>query len=160
MIMLFIFCLFNIVSSNKVINPSCNSCKWFLPNIKGSVSGLNYNDYGLCKMFKNDFDCNGNKVTIYDFAMHCRHNEDQCGENGVFYENYTTSDIDYKNEIQKLINEYNDVSNSFSGEVNEKNDIEDIEKDLFFILQKLKKFNKKQIELFGKSFYDFYKSLF
>ena len=64
--------------NKKII--SCNTCKWFIPNIN--------DDYSKCKMFKEksnifnkDFD-----FIIYNYAKHCRSNENQCGKDGFFYE--------------------------------------------------------------------------
>jgi len=159
----FILNLVNCIYAYNINTPSCNSCKHFLPNIKGNNFD-NFDNYGLCKVFKNHYNCNGHKVTIYDFAMHCRNNENQCGQKGYLYEHISEkNDIDSENtgeEIKKLINQYNDINNDLSGEINEKYEIEEMEKELLSIFQKLRKFNRKQLEKFGKSFYQTYKNLF
>jgi hypothetical protein len=152
--------IFIYINACKIIPPSCNSCKHFVPNIKGN----DFDNYGLCKIFKNVFYCNGDKLTIYDFAMHCRNNENQCGKNGYLYQHFSEKNIiDYDNtgeEIKNLINQYNNINNDLSGEIIEKYEIEELEKELLSIFQKLRKFNKNQLEKFGKSFYKNYKNFF
>ena len=56
--------------------PSCFSCKYFIPHIKNNP------DLGLCKIFKNI----ESKIVIHEFAAHCRKNENVCGKSGFLYE--------------------------------------------------------------------------
>jgi len=76
--MLFIFCIIllcaKLADSYESNIPRCKSCNWFL-------EGKNI-DLGLCKMFPEKI----NEKTIYNYAAHCRNNENLCGKNGIFYE--------------------------------------------------------------------------
>lgn len=62
----------------------CFSCKWFISNKYGN------HNYGQCKMSKHNLkenvETNKNTKIIYDFAEHCRKNENICGKNGYLYE--------------------------------------------------------------------------
>lgn len=57
----------------------CTNCKWFLPKDKN----------GLCKMFgKLDL-----KRSFYEFADHCRKNENMCGESGYLFDKREPNDL-------------------------------------------------------------------
>jgi hypothetical protein len=159
--------ILNLIKSSSF--PSCHNCKWFLPNKKTPRY-----DYGFCRIFKNNIDGNGNKFILYDFATHCRENEKLCGSSGILYENgeeiqngeekreeekredEEDGEKD-KEEIQILVKQYDELNSHFSGEVIEKNEIDEIEKELLIIFQKLKKYRRKQLEMFAKSFYEKFK---
>ena len=119
-ILYFIYTLTNcqIYAQNK----ECSNCKFFIPHKNNKVISL-----GLCRMFGNKV--NGNEKIIYNFAQHCRDDENLCGKNSTFYEecgiinlesnkNDTsdTNDTIYKNsenifsmlddEMKKIINDY------------------------------------------------------
>jgi len=71
--------LFTLKSSNKLI-PSCNNCKWNIPNIN--------NNYSKCKMFveKNPSNEKIDPFPFYNYAKHCRENENLCGVEGYLFE--------------------------------------------------------------------------
>ena len=56
----------------------CSSCKWFIPH--------NREDLGLCGLYKTTYQILGVKMTIHEFAEHCRNNESLCGNEGYMYE--------------------------------------------------------------------------
>jgi len=135
------------------LNPSCSSCKWFIPDNRG------LNDYGLCKMFKNkyEYQYNNKENVVYEFASHCRSNKNMCGPNGFLFEpiynyelfeNFEESKYDFfetdeYKTISDLLEEYDYINNSCCGEVNESDELENIERDLMNILKRLKKYYEK-----------------
>lgn len=154
--MLFYFiimiCYINAFEITKNI-PSCSSCKWFIPHKQGS------NNYGLCKMFKNKYryEYNNKENVVYEFANHCRNNENMCGQNGFLFEPIYNHELFesleeskyefFENEEYKticdLLDEYDYINNSSCGEVNETDELENIERDLMNILKRLKKYYDK-----------------
>lgn len=112
--------------------PPCQACKWFIPN----YIGYKYNDYGLCKMYKNYCMINGNKTPIYNFAKHCRNDELLCGKSGFLFEPIIIDDT--QEDIKNLLDEYDEINNRLSGEVIEKYEIDEIEEDFSKLFQKVK----------------------
>lgn len=95
--------LFIVVNSNNIKSsssiPNCRTCKWFVPNIN--------EEYSKCKMFrekKNELSENvGFDYIMYNYARHCRDNENQCGKNGYLYEkNDLFEEEDIINKIEQL----------------------------------------------------------
>jgi len=108
-------------------NKQCANCKYFIPHKNNKIVSL-----GLCRMFGNKVNSNGNingktsEKMIYNFAQHCRDDENLCGKNATFYEKSitinlepkknNTNDIVYNisenklsimdDEMKKLINDY------------------------------------------------------
>ena len=98
--------------ANNNINyyiPSCTTCKWFIPNIN--------EDYGKCKIFGEKTQVHKKKVypfkyknqgkeefilTIYNYAKHCRENENQCGKYAYFYEKNNLMDMDLVTKMDYL----------------------------------------------------------
>jgi hypothetical protein len=122
----------------------CSSCKWFVPNSKDFIKN---DDYGLCKLFKNNYNVNGNKLVIYEYAKHCRKNENMCGQEGHLYEKTDEYDLDLDREKQEellehILDEYDELSNRGWGEVNENSEIEEIEQDFINLFMKIKQLLK------------------
>ena len=69
------FFLFGFVRS---FEPSCITCKFFIPN------SLNP-DFGLCRMFEDKIYDKTKEHTIKNFAFYCRNNENLCGKSGILY---------------------------------------------------------------------------
>jgi hypothetical protein len=123
---------------------SCTNCKWFiLPN-----NVLN-TDIGLCSRFKETYYDKGVEKVMYNFATHCRSNENLCGKDALLYEE--------NNEIKQLNIEQDDLNNRCCGEVNETDEIEQLERDFFEIFQRIKKHNKKRIYNTSKKIYKLFK---
>jgi len=118
-----------------------------MPNNKGN------GELGLCKMFKETSYIKSKEVTLYNFAIHCRSNENLCGRAGFLYES------DSENIKPNVIDmeELNELNNRCCGEVNEKEDIEQLERDFFEVLQKIKKHNTKNIYRTSKDLYKLFK---
>lgn len=104
-------------------NPACISCKHYIPN-----KNIN-SDLGLCKMFQETVYNNG-YIRLYNFAKHCRNDEKLCGKKGFLYE-----------DNPEIIVEYEELNNKCCGEVNEKDELEELERDFFEIFQRMKKYN-------------------
>jgi hypothetical protein len=116
--------------------PLCSTCVHFIQNKNG------VNDLGLCKMFLDDFSL-PNKKFMYNFAAHCRNNEHLCGKSGFLYEPNTEL-VSMKLDTN-IVYDYDEISNRCCGEVNEKDELEQLEKDFFEIFQKIKKYNTARI---------------
>jgi len=139
-----------IITKAIAFEPYCTSCKYFIPNSRGN------NDLGLCKMFKNICYHRGNEYYLPNYAIHCRNNENLCGKTGFLYEPINTNDD--KNKINMdLRNELDELNNRCCGEVNEKDEIEQLEKEFFEIFQKIKKHNTKNIYKTTKDLYNLFK---
>jgi hypothetical protein len=124
--------------------PSCSSCKNFIPHFK------NNQDLGLCKIFKNTPYPDTN-IAISNFAVHCRNNENLCGKSGIFYE------PDYEVIRKKFYNDYEELNNRCCGEVNEKYELDELDKELFELFQKMKEHNTKRIYKSTKDLYKLFK---
>lgn len=123
---------FSLMSIIYAYNPSCNSCKFYISQTKKS------NYPGFCKIFKttSEFD---KDVIIYDYSHDCRISETKCGKSGILYE------PNHEFTKNNFLEEYEELTNRCCGEVNEKDEIEQLEKDFFEIFQRIKKYNKKRI---------------
>jgi hypothetical protein len=142
----FIFVIFYL-SYSYAFNPSCKSCKFYFPH------KLN-EDLGLCELFKHKLN---NGELVKNFASHCRNDENLCGKSGFLYE----SKIPTSNNDIKYVDEFNEqLNNMCCGEVNEKVEIqeyENMERELFEILQKMKKHNTKRIYKTSTDLYKLFK---
>jgi hypothetical protein len=69
-------------------------------------------------------------IRLYNFAKHCRNDENLCGKSGFLYE-----------DNPEIIYQLNELANKCCGEVNEKNELEELERDFFEIFQRMKKYN-------------------
>jgi hypothetical protein len=136
--------LFSYIALICAYEPSCTSCKNFIPHFK------NNHDLGLCKMFKNTPYPDTNILTS-NFAIHCRNDENLCGKSGFLYE--PDSEIIQEN----FYNDYEELNNRCCGEVNEKYEIDELDKELFELFQKIKKHNTKRIYKSTKDLYKLFK---
>lgn len=98
---------------------SCQSCKHFIPHSRG------FADLGLCGIFKGNF------------AQHCRNDKNLCGEKGFLHE-----EKEQESFSKEVLDVYEELNNRCSGEVNEKEELEQLEKDFAEIYIKIKKHNK------------------
>jgi len=146
--LLYMFIIFTLFNYNIAYNPSCNTCKFFIPHKKDN------NDYGLCGVYKKNYNLLGNEVTIHEYAVHCRKNEALCGENGVMYEPNDKQNMSIPDEIY---DKYEELANQCCGEVNEKNEIEQLEREMFEVMLKIKKYNSKNIYRTTKDLFKLFK---
>ena len=139
----FLYTYILFVTSVTAFDPCCSSCKFFIPNKTGNI------DLGLCKMFPNTSYLDKN-LTIPNFATHCRNDENLCGKSGFIYESKNNMDTE-------IIREYDELNNRCCGEVNEKDEIDQLEKEFFEIFQKIKNHNKKRVYKTTKDLYKLFK---
>ena len=141
---LFLLSFINIIFAYEL---SCSSCKWFIANNKGN------NDLGLCKMFNYKTYCKDKEINTYNFATHCRNDENLCGKKGNLHE------LDINILENDLLSDYDELVNRCCGEVNETDEIEQLERDFFDVFQRIKKHNKKRIYNTSKDLYKFFKKI-
>ena len=118
--------------------PLCSSCRWFLPNSMGF-------EYGLCKLYKCNYNINSKQnLVLYEFAEHCRNNENMCGKKGFLYDKKSPYELkleisDNEEElIEDIFYKYDELNNRGCGEVNENNEIEEIEEEFIYLFEKIK----------------------
>lgn len=90
-------------------------------------------------MFKDKIYFNNKERLVKNLALHCRSNENLCGKAGYLYEPIN---------IDEKLENYNYIKNLCSGEFVEESDLKElnnIEKDLVDIFQKMKKQNTKNL---------------
>lgn len=137
---------------NPQLHQSCSSCKWFVPHEKGNE------DYGLCSFYKTKYNLQGRETVICEFASHCRKNEAMCGEKGYMYEPIAIGDAPSSSEYRHELKEkYDELSSCCCGEVNQVDEIEKLEKEMFEIMQKIKKHNTRTIYKTTKDLYKLFK---
>ena len=123
--------------------PACTTCKFFIPH-KSSP------ELGLCNVFKEKIV--NNVFMLKNFADHCRNNEDLCGKSGFLYE---SKDI-LSNDTNLLSEKKEIISNLCCGELNERKDIEELERlemEFVDIYQKMRSHNTKRIFKTTKDLY-------
>jgi len=146
--------------------PSCTKCKWFVANNNGMV------DYGFCRQFNGGKQTNTN-ILVSEYAIHCRKNEYMCGSEGYLFdriniinildkrfkflkESHKQTLVDYDDELldnnlddlkEKLCDlkeELRDMEDEISGEVNEKNDLEEWERQYVKLQKKIAFYENKK----------------
>ena len=140
----FIFLFHSVFSLDTKITsviPSCTNCKWFLAKKNG------FGDTGFCKLFKETYLNKelGREMTYYNFAVHCRKNENQCGPEGNLFD---PIDIDKNEDVKELKEMINDYNNRCCGEVNETHEIIQLEKDYYNLMNSIKNLKQKRIDNF------------
>ena len=132
------------------LKPNCKDCKWFVHN-KGQLY-----QPGQCSLFSNKIIEYGNaEIVIHRYAIQCRLNSYLCGMDGShFTPLYSTqrnnevskksekkSDSDLK-ELQKIQDDIQELENNFNGEVCEKDEIRNLEKEIAVLRNKLEQYKK------------------
>jgi hypothetical protein len=104
---LLMFALLNLAFS---FEKSCSTCKFF-------ISKKNP-DLGLCSIFQDRiYNNNTNRgALIHNFAIHCRNNENLCGESGFLHE---TNVVDKKYKYIKYLHCEELISNKSTTELTE-----------------------------------------
>jgi hypothetical protein len=158
--MLFIIIIISFLTALYGLNinkPSCISCVNFIPHKKGIF------DLGRCKVFFETFYNDNNRSKIYNFAKHCRENNQLCGKEGYLYESFLEEDSDTnfnEHELFNLISDFNELNNRFSGEINEKYELEQGDDDYSKLLVKIKKYNSSFLKDIDEDFYNLIKDKF
>jgi hypothetical protein len=114
--LVYFLCIKIICQIHAQNNKQCTNCKYFIPYKNNKIS-----DFGLCKLFGNKVGDKKNEKIIYNFAKHCRDDENLCGKNASLYveikqnvnntfiDNNTTKENSIKimeDEMKILINDY------------------------------------------------------
>ena len=135
---------FSLITMVFAYNPGCIYCKFYVPQ-------KNYNYPGLCKIFKTNSNSENININSYHYAIDCRNNEDKCGKSGILFE------PNHEFSQNKFLQEYEELNNRCCGEVNEKDEIEELEREFFEIFQRIKKYNKKRIISSANDLYKLFK---
>lgn len=123
----YIFVLFLIIKQIYSLDPSCVTCKNYVPSKIRA-------DLGLCNIFKETYYPSGEVHHIKNFAVHCRNNENLCGKSGFLYQPINKKKLVNINYIRSLIpDEYDNIKNY--------NELVALEKDLDFTFKQMKKHN-------------------
>jgi hypothetical protein len=135
----YFFIIITLATALKLNNNNkklCINCKWFIPN-----KDPNMKEYGLCKIYKNVLpDKNGERI-IYDYAIHCRINENMCGESGYMFDPLNDDFVDDK--IKNFQKQYDELNERFSVEIMEKSEIKEIEGEMIHLLQEIQNLRKQ-----------------
>ena len=147
---MFSYVIFLFIGLSCALNPTCDKCKWFIPNKNGVY------EYGFCKMFANYYYTKDEKFILNEYARYSRKNENQCGPPGYLFEPKNTHNFIYKNdllnmnnikdEINHLQEKLTELEEQISGEVNEKKDLEEIEREYNSILKKIAALRRSNIK--------------
>lgn len=139
-----IYLLIILLHTAYSFTPSCSTCKFFIPNNKN-------HELGLCNMFQDRVYNKADNDLVKNLAIHCRKDENLCGESGFLYE----SD---KNEVKNHIENYEYIKSICSSEFVEEDDLKKLEQfelDLLNTFQQMRRHNKKIIY---KNFNNMYKT--
>lgn len=132
-----------IINSTKI----CNNCKYF-------IKGPKYNpiEYGKCSYFGEE----SNTGTFYEYASHCRLNNNMCGSDGLLFEekddkrNQSIIQFDIMSMYNKMFdieNKLYELKTKVFGEVTEKKELEEIDLVESRLLHELDE-TSRQITLF------------
>ena len=132
-------------------SPPCYLCKHFIPNVK------TFDDLGLCRMFKEVSTHKGKQYTLPNYAVHCRENENLCGKAGYLFEPKETDETKKIGEIEKTDEPKETDETKKIGEIEETDETEELEREIFDMLQKIKRHNKKKIYNTTKDLYKLFK---
>ena len=141
----------NIIFADAFENftPPCTKCKWFVSHPDGNQ------EYGFCKQF-NTFFYSRKEITIMnEYARHCRKNEYQCGPKGYLFEpkdlwNILDNQFHVLKELKQLEDKYDlkeleekkkELEDQICGEVNEKQDLEEWDKEYAMVKKKISTFS-------------------
>jgi len=130
------YVLFLSIGLVKSLIPSCQTCKFFIPN------QFNEN-LGHCTMFQDSVYDNKQQVRLQkNLAVHCRNDENLCGKSGYVYEPITDREVDDQFENYEYIKTL--CEDDFIEETNLEK-LEKIERDLVDVFQKMRRHNLKVI---------------
>lgn len=131
--MIFFYIIITITTSLQLNNNKklCIDCKWFIPD-----KDVDMKEYGRCKIYKNVVPDKNREKIIYDYAEHCRVNENMCGETGYMFESINHDLVNKK--ITILEKQYEELNERFSVEIMEKTEIKETEEEMIYLLQEIK----------------------
>ena len=94
MLVTIVFIIVNFINT-IALERNCASCGWFIKNNNDRIED------GMCKLFSTTTIHVTNQNVIYEFAKHCRDNEDFCGKKGMLYEDSIVMNLE-KAKLEKL----------------------------------------------------------
>ena len=130
------------------LKPNCKDCKWFVHN-KGQLY-----QPGQCSLFSKNIEYGNAEVIIHRYAIQCRLNSYLCGMDGSHFTpslSQSNTDISKKSEkreaiyikeLQKIQDDIQELENNFNGEVCEKDEIRNLEKEIALLRNKLEQYKK------------------
>jgi len=148
MVIYLLFLFIQLTTKIYALKPLCSQCKFFIPYKNQNDNTEN----GFCKMFINYHHTKDETLVINEYASHCRKNEYQCGPNAYLFESKNPeitmnkyifnkkTEKPEKNgneEIHELQERIKELEEQICGEVNEKKDIERIEKERNQLFKKI-----------------------
>lgn len=145
--MFIVFFLISLINLIYAFEPSCKTCKYFIPNEIDPTT-----DLGLCKMFQDKVYYDNTDVLFKNLAIHCRNNENLCGKSGFLYEPI--------NSYSEILGKYENMEDLCSSEFIDQKDLEELEKierDILEIFQKMRKHNTMRIYKTSKDIYKLFK---
>jgi hypothetical protein len=98
-----------------------------------------------------------NNILVKNMAVHCRRDENLCGESGFLYEPAKTQQREH---VKEHMDNYEYIKNVCSGEFVEEDDLtklEQLEIDMVSAFQKMRRHNKKIIYKNVKNIYKLFK---
>lgn len=146
--MTIVYLLIVLLNTVYSFTPSCSTCKFFIPNNDKP-------DLGLCNMFQDKLYNKDNDVLVNNLAVHCRRDENLCGESGFLYDSNKTNQNE---EVKEHMENYEYIKSVCSGEFVEEDDLtklEQLETDMVVAFQKMRRHNKKIIYKNVKNIYKF-----
>ena len=144
-------------SAFEKFTPPCTKCKWFVTHPDGNE------EYGFCKQFNTFFYSRKEVMIMNEYALHCRKNEHQCGAKGYLFEpkdlwNILDNQFHFLKEFKNLEDKYDlkeleekkkELEDQICGEVNEKQDLEEWDKEYEMVKKKI--FTLSTFSTFKKS---------
>jgi hypothetical protein len=103
--------------------PSCKTCKWYIPQV--NMSPFCKDDLGLCGFYKNKYNYNNIEVYIYEYAKHCRNNDNLCGRLGYLYESAYSSRDEYSVHNERSESVHNERSERSNTDNSKENTLDD-----------------------------------
>lgn len=138
------YLFFSLICFVYAYEPSCTNCRYFIPNKLKP-------DLGLCNMFQDTIYHNNGEKLVKNLAIHCRGNENLCGKSGFLFEPIQNS---------KLVDKYEYIQSLSCGEFIDQKDLdelEEIERDLMDVFQKMRKHNTKMMYKTPREIYKLFK---
>lgn len=102
-------------------------------------------------MFQDRIFINNQGILVKNLAIHCRSNENLCGKSGFLYESNNTKQIENYEYMKKI---YGDEFMESTG----LQELENIEKELINVFQKMRRHNTKRIYKTTNDLYKLFKN--
>jgi hypothetical protein len=149
--MLSVYLLFLLIVLVKSLKPSCQTCKFFIPN------KINNDNLGQCARFQDIIYDDKQQVRLQkNLAIYCRNDENLCGKSGYLYEPIE------KHKYAKKFKNYHYINKLCGDDFVEETKLEElerIERDLIEVFKKMRRHNLKVIYNTPKTISKLFKNL-